>query len=96
MTEAGRGILSIFKRNRKHTIAGNREYWEELYYQEGKIIHAGGQTFGNTEDFREVISEDEAIEKIKAYFSSKAWVFEKMELVTDEEVLEYWKKNPYI
>lgn len=97
MTEAGKEIVDIFKKNGKHTIAGNREYWEELYYIDGKIIYAGGETLGNTEDFREEITEEEALKKLKNYIKNKALVFDRdMALETDEQFLAYWTENRYV
>jgi hypothetical protein len=96
MTAAGKEIIQLFKNKGKFTLAGNREYWEEIYHIDGRIICAGGQTHGNTEDYREEISEEDALRKIKSYFYYRAKVFDRSSgLKSDEEVLAYWKKNSF-
>lgn len=96
MTQAGKEIIENFKKKGKFTLAGNREYWEEIYFEEGKIICAGGETHGNNEQYRDEISEEQALHKIKHYFYYHSRVFEKEASVkTDEEVLEYWKRWSY-
>ena len=96
MTEAGKEIIMMFKKKGKFTTAGNREYWEELYFEQGKIICAGGGTNGGYEEYRDEISEEQALNKLKTYFKYKALVFDRDKRVeSDEEVLNYWKDNPY-
>lgn len=96
MTEAGKEIVKRFKEMKKFTLAGNREYWTEIYYKDGKIEIAGGDTMANSEEYRLDITETEALEKIKTYFYYHSLKFnKKIELVTDEQVLEYWKLWPH-
>ncbi|MCH2235973.1 MAG: hypothetical protein MK078_17160 [Crocinitomicaceae bacterium] len=96
MTEAGKEIIALFKKKGKFTLAGNRENWEEIYHIDGKIICAGGESHGNIEKYRDEISEDDALRKIKSYFSSRARVFNRdSNIETDLDVLNYWKDHPY-
>lgn len=94
MSPAGQEIIAMFKKRGKFTVAGNREYWEEIYHIDGKIICAGGETHGNTEDYRDEITEEAALGKLKSYFKYRAMVFDRENLLeTDEEVLTYWKEH---
>lgn len=96
MTEAGKEIIKILKERTRFTLERNKEFWSELSYKDGQIIYVGGSTNGGYDEFRNQISEEEALDKMMHYFSMKARKFGEPEIKTDEEALVYWQNNSYI
>jgi len=92
MTDAGKEIIEIFKTNKKFTLAGNKEFYEVLTFENGKIINSNGETYGNIETGRAEISETKALKKIKQYFKQHSQTWENKSISTDIEILEYWKR----
>ncbi len=92
MTDAGKAIIEIFKTKKKFTLVGNKEIYEILTFENGKIIDTNGETYGNDETGRSEISATKALKKIKEYFTKHSRIWENKSISTDTEILEYWKR----
>ena len=92
MTIAGKEIIGIFKLKQKFTLIGNREFWEILTYENGKIINTNGETLGNKETVKVEVSAAKALKKIKEYFKKHSQTWENKSISKDTEILEYWKR----
>ena len=95
MTDAGKEIIEIFKTKKSFTLAGNKEFYVILEYEEGSFFLIEGETFGNRETGRTKISETKAKIKIKEYFKQHSLSRENKSISTDDEILEYWKQWKY-
>jgi hypothetical protein len=68
-------ILDLIKAKGKLILAGNREYFEVIEYVGGNFINYGGDTVANTEEYREIIPDEKALDKICYYYRGKAKIF---------------------
>lgn len=84
-------IIEIFKTKKKFILQGNKEFWNVLIYENGKIINIYGKTLGDIETGRAEISEAKALIAIKEYFRGHSQTWENKKISSDIEILEYWK-----
>ena len=89
MTKSEKELLALFKSVGQLTLEGNREYWTEMYYSDGKFCIKGGNTFPYTTDYRKNLTKQETLEKIREYLWREAGNWE----LSDEELVELWKKK---
>jgi len=92
MTDAGKEIIEILKTRKKFTLAGNKEFWEMLTYENEKNINIDGEAYGNSKTRSVEISATKALKKIKEYFKQHCKTWESKSISTDIEILEYWKR----
>lgn len=95
MTNSGKEIIEIFKIRKKFSLQGNKEFWEILIYENGRIINIDGETYGDIETGRTEISATKALKKIKEYFIKHSRTWENKLISTDTEILKYWKRWEY-
>jgi hypothetical protein len=92
MTETEKQILQIIKDKNSLILAGNREYYEILDYARGQFVLHGGDTLSNQEEYRHLISEEEALEKICNYYRNRSFTYPNYTINSREEILAYMKK----
>jgi len=73
-------------------LAGNKEFWEMLTYENEKNINIDGEAYGNSKTRSVEISATKALKKIKEYFKQHCKTWESKSISTDIEILEYWKR----
>ena len=68
-------ILDKVKNWGKLTLVANKEFFEVLEFANGKFVNYGGDTLSNLEEYRNIVTEEQALELICAYYRdyAKTW-----------------------
>jgi hypothetical protein len=93
MNDIENKILDLIKAKGQLILAGNREYFDVIEYVGGNFINYGGDTVANQEEYREIIPEEKALDKICYYYRDKAKIFGNKDLPALEDVYNYMREN---
>jgi 2',3'-cyclic-nucleotide 2'-phosphodiesterase (5'-nucleotidase family) len=96
MIDIKKNILDKIKKRGTLTLAGNKEYYEVLEFNNGNFISYGGDTISNIEEYRNLITDDQALEKICNYYRDKAKTFGNKSLSELTDVYNYMIENSFI
>lgn len=89
-------FIEKLKEKKYKAIAGNKEYFEELYWKEEGILNRGGDTMLNEVEFENYISEESAAQKLKSYYIDKCHTFNMQRPQNDDEWREFLKEEWHI
>jgi hypothetical protein len=93
MTDIENKILDLIKAKGKLILAGNREYFDIIEYTGGNFINYGGDTVANQEEYRGIITQEKALDKICYYYRDKAKILGNKDLPALEDVYNYMRQN---
>ncbi len=71
MTDFELKYLNYISKNENFILEGNREYWEMLVFTDNKIFISFGDTMENRETGRTMLSDEQALFRIKKYYLEK-------------------------
>ncbi|HRE39698.1 MAG TPA: hypothetical protein PLG90_00035 [Ignavibacteria bacterium] len=89
-------LIDYLKIHKEKTIAGNKESYSIINYENGKFINHGGDTYPFEETYRNEIPEDVVISMLKSYYLYKCDIFNLKIPQTEQEWEMFLKENFYI
>lgn len=89
-------LINYLKKHQEKTIAGNKEYYEILYYRDGQFYNTGGSTYPLEEEFNNEISEEAVTDKLISYYLDKCDTFALKKPTTTREWKIFLKENWHI
>jgi hypothetical protein len=87
-------IIDSLKCKKLFVLAGNKEYYEQIEFNDNQFIYTFGEHGVDPEV--KVIQESEALDKVRNYWILKAKVFEKRKLETDEDIYHFMMEKWYL